>query len=115
MTDKELLKLIGLEDRTINIGLNDEYAQMVLEKRIDAYLKKIDEEKKKQDQINYLKSEHEKFQKKKEFLDTFNDSYVYNKVKNELIKSGFIYQCKFCWGLDVSGQYGKRKKEWNNN
>ena len=47
MTDKELFRAIGLDDRTITIGLNDEYAQMMLEKKIDDYLKKLDEEKKK--------------------------------------------------------------------
>lgn len=38
MSDKELLKLLGLEDRTISIGLDDEYARIVLEKRIEQYL-----------------------------------------------------------------------------
>ena len=56
MSDKELLKLLGLEDRTISIGLDDEYARIVLEKRIDDYLKKLDEEKKKQEQIEFLKA-----------------------------------------------------------
>ena len=32
MTDKELLRAIGFDDRTITIGLNDEYEQMMLEK-----------------------------------------------------------------------------------
>lgn len=32
MIDKELLRAIGLDDRTITIGLDDEYAQMMLEK-----------------------------------------------------------------------------------
>ena len=47
MSDKELLKLLGLEDRTISIGLDDEYARIVLEKKIDDYLKKLDDKKKK--------------------------------------------------------------------
>lgn len=38
------------------------------------------------------------------------DSYVMNKLKNRLIRDGFVYQCKYCWGLDVSGQYGKATK-----
>ena len=46
MSDKELLKALGLDDRTITIGLNDEYAQMMIEKKIDSYLKKLEEEKK---------------------------------------------------------------------
>ena len=33
MTDKELLRAIGLDDRTITIGLDNEYAQMMLEKK----------------------------------------------------------------------------------
>ena len=33
MTDKESLRAIGFDDRTITIGLNDEYAQMMLEKK----------------------------------------------------------------------------------
>ena len=46
MIDKELLRAIGLDDRTITIGLDDEYVQMMLETKIDSYLKKLDEEKK---------------------------------------------------------------------
>ena len=58
MTDKELLRTIGLDDRTITIGLNDEYAQMMLEKKIDSYLKKLDEENKKED-ICEIKNEQQ--------------------------------------------------------
>ncbi len=39
MTDKELLRAIGLDDRTITIGLDNEYAQMMLEKRLIPILK----------------------------------------------------------------------------
>lgn len=55
MTNKELLRAIGFDDRTITIGLDNEYAQMMLEKKIDSYLKKLDEEKKKEDMIEQLK------------------------------------------------------------
>lgn len=61
MSDKEVLKLLGLEDRTISIGLDDEYARIVLEKKIDDYLKKLDDEKKKQEQIEFLKGSHAEF------------------------------------------------------
>ena len=54
MSDKDLLKALGLDDRTITIGLNDEYAQIMIEKKIDSYLKKLDEEKKKEDFIDQL-------------------------------------------------------------
>ena len=52
MNDKELLSALGLYDRTITIGINDEYARIMLEKRIDSYLKKLDEEKKKEDMMS---------------------------------------------------------------
>ena len=58
----------------------------------------------------YLEKQKEEQELKDEFVDKFCDSYVYEKVKNHLIRDGFIYQCKFCWGLDVSGQYAKRNK-----
>ena len=108
MKDKDILKMLGLDDRTITIGLNDEYTQMVLEKKIDDYLKKIDEENKKEKMISYLKEEHEKYIEKEKYLNTFNDSFVYGKIKDKLIRDGFIYRCPFC--LDVSNQYGRCKK-----
>lgn len=55
MLDKELLSTLRLYDRTIIIGLNDEYAQLMLEKKIDFYLKKLAEKKKKEDMIEQLK------------------------------------------------------------
>ena len=41
MSDKELLKALGFDNRTLSITLNDEYTRIVLEKRIDDYLKKV--------------------------------------------------------------------------
>ena len=38
-----------------------------------------------------------------------NDNYVYGKVKNKLIRDGFIYRCPFC--LDVSHEYAKPTKK----
>ena len=64
MTDKDLLRAIGLDGRIITIGLNDEYTQMMLEKKIDSYLKKLDEEKKKEDMIKQLKHGQESFKEK---------------------------------------------------
>ena len=34
MSDKDLLKALGIEDRTITLGLDDEYLQITLEKKI---------------------------------------------------------------------------------
>ena len=110
MSDKDLLKTLGLEDRTITLGLYDEYLQITLEKKIDAYLKKIDEEKKKQEQIDFLKQKYAEHEEKEKFLTMFNDSYVFNKIKNKLIREKFVNDCRYCWGIDVSEQYGKATK-----
>ena len=72
-------------------------------------MKKIDEEQKPKERIDFVKQEHEKFKKKSEFVNTFNDIYVYGKVKNKLIRDGFIYRCPFC--LDVSHEYAKPTKK----
>jgi hypothetical protein len=105
MSDKELLKLLGLEDRTISIGLDDEYARIVLEKRIDDYLKKLDEEKKKQEQIEFLKGSHSEFKEKEKLLEMLLSKHVMNKLVDRLIREGFSYKCPTC--LDVSSQYGR--------
>ena len=110
MKDKDILNMLGLNDRTITLSGNDEYLQLVLEKKIDTYLKKLDGEREKKEMVNMLKKGYEDFKKKDDFVKTFESNYVYNKIRNKLIQDGFVYQCKFCWGLDVSGQYGKRQK-----
>lgn len=107
MNDKELLKLLGINDTTITFGL-DEDIQIAIERKIDNYLKKLDEEKKKEEQINFYKKEYENFKEKKRYIDMFKDTYVYGKIKDTLIRDGFIYRCPFC--LDVSGQYAKYPK-----
>lgn len=111
MKDKDILNMLGLNDRTITLTADDEYLQIVLEKKIDNYLKKLDEEKKKQEQIDFYKKEYENFKEKKKYVDMFKDTYVYGRIKNTLIKDGFIYRCPFF--LDVSHEYMKpiKKKE----
>lgn len=106
--EKDILKSLGLYDTTISFGLDDDI-QIAIERKIDNYLKKIDEEQKRKEQIVFVKQEHEKFKKKSDFVNTFNDNYVYGKVKNKLIRDGFIYRCHFC--LDVSHEYAKPTKK----
>jgi len=108
--EKDILKSLGLYDTTISFGLDDDI-QIAIERKIDNYLKKIDEEQKKKEQIDFVKQEHEKFKKKSEFVNTFNDNYVYGKVKNKLIRDGFIYGCPTCRPLDVSHEYMKPTKK----
>ena len=45
MKDKDILDMLGLNDRTITLSVDDEYLQITLERKIDKYLKKLDEEK----------------------------------------------------------------------
>lgn len=106
MSDKELLKALGLDNRTLSVTLDDEYTRVVLEKRIDDYLKKIDEEKKKQEQIDFLKDSHAEFKEKEKLLDMLLSKHVITKLTDRLIREGFSYRCPTC--LDLSGQYGKR-------
>lgn len=108
--EKDILKSLGLYDTTISFGL-DEDVQIAIEKKIDNYLKKIDEEQKQKERIDFVKQEHENFKKKNEFVNTFNDKYVYGKIKNKLMRDGFIYGCPTCRILDVSHEYMKPIKK----
>ena len=105
MKDKDILDMLGLNDRTITLSVDDEYLQITLERKIDKYLKKLDEEKKRKEQVDYYKNQYEKFKEKNEFVKNFDDRFIYGKLKDKLIRDGFIYRCPFC--LDVSSQYGK--------
>ena len=105
MSDKELLRALGLDDRTITIGLNDEYAQIMLEKKIDSYLKKIEEEKKKEDMIEKLKYGQESFKEKQHLIEMLKSNLVYHTIRDLLIRDGFSYRCPTC--VDLSGQYGR--------
>ena len=40
MKDKDILNMLGLNDRTITLTADDEYLQIILEKKINNYLKK---------------------------------------------------------------------------
>lgn len=113
MSDKDLLKALGLNDRTITLGIDDEYLQITLERKIDKYLKKLDEEKKRKEQVDYYKNQYEKFKEKNEFVKNFDDRFIYGKLKDKLIKDGFIYRCPFC--LDVSSQYGRPLQSYKKN
>jgi len=108
--EKDILKSLGLYDTTISFGL-DEDVQIAIEKKIDNYLKKIDEEQKQKERLDFVKQEHENFKKKNEFVNTFNDKYVYGKIKNKLMRDGFIYGCATCRILDVSHEYMKPIKK----
>ena len=93
MKDKDILNMLGLNDRTITLTADDEYLQIMLEKKIDNYLKKLDEEKKKEEKIDYYKNQYEKFLKKNEFVKNFDDKFVYGKLRDKLIKGECKIKC----------------------
>lgn len=105
MSDKDLLKALGLNDRTITLGIDDEYLQITLEKKIDNYLKKIDDEKKKERQINFFKKGYNDFKEKEHLIEMIESSYVQQRLKNILINMGVSIDCPYC--LDLSKQYGR--------
>ena len=80
MNDKELLKLLGINDTTITFGL-DEDIQIAIERKIDNYLKKLDEEKKKEEQINFYKKEYEKFKVKQDKMIVSEFDKFINETK----------------------------------
>lgn len=92
MTDKDLLKMLGLNDRTITLTLEDEILNTM-----DKYHKE------------HL--EHE--QKKKEFLSLFKECFddlcifMEKDPKKRVPVSCFTCQK----GMDLSKQYGKPKKK----
>ena len=91
MKDKDILNMLGLNDRTITLTADDEYLQIMLEKKIDNYLKKLDEEKKKEEKIDYYKNQYEKFLKKNEFVKNFDDKFVYGKLRDKLITISYYF------------------------
>lgn len=105
MNDKYLLKALGLNNKTISIGLDDEYAQIIIEKKIDDYLKKIDEDKKKENMVDLLQKGHLDFKEKEHLVEMIESKYVSDKIREKLIVMGFSYRCPTC--LDVSSQYGR--------
>lgn len=93
MKDKDILDMLGLNDRTITLTAADEYLQIMLEKKIDNYLKKLDEAKKKEEKIDYYKNQYEKFKKKNDFVKNFDDRFIYGKLRDKLIKRECKIKC----------------------
>lgn len=109
--DNQILKSLGLDSTTITIGL-DEDIQIALEHKIDSYLKKIDEANERKKKVEFYKEAHENFKKKSEFINMFNDTFVYGKIKNKLVTDGFSYRCPYC--LDLSKEYGRPIQKYPN-
>ena len=80
MKDKDILNMLGLNDRTITLNADDEYLQIMLEKKIDNYLKKLDEEKNKNKQI-IIKINMKSFKRKTSLLKTLMISIFITRLK----------------------------------
>lgn len=92
MTDKDLLKMLGLYDRTITLTLEDEI--------IDTMNK-------------FHKDNLEQEKKKKEFLALFKECYddIVKIIEFDSHKR-IAVDCFTCVrGMDLSKQYGKPKKK----
>lgn len=97
MSNKELLKALGFDDRTISVTFDENY-QRIVEIKVDDYLKKIEEEEKRKKYVDFFKQKYEEHQEKEKFIAMFNEPYVFRKIKNKLILEKFVNDCKFCWG-----------------
>ena len=92
MTDKELLKMFGLYDKTITLTVEDEIVDTM---------------------NNHYKEHLEHEQKKKEFIQLFKECYddlcIFMEKDPEHKVAISCYTC--LKGIDLSKQYGKPKKK----
>lgn len=92
MTDKELLKMFGLYDKTITLTVEDDIVDTM---------------------NNHYKEHLEHEEKKKEFIQLFKECYdelcVFMEKDPEHKVAISCYTC--LKGMDLSKQYGKPKKE----
>lgn len=68
MNDKELLKLLGINDTTITLTADDECLQLMLEKKIDNYLKNLMKKKRKKNKLIFIKKNMKILKKRKDIL-----------------------------------------------
>lgn len=97
ISDKDLLKLLGLDNKTISMSIDDEYAQLMIRREIEKYEKEVEREKQ--------KDSHEEYKEKAHLVEMLKSKMVINVIKDIMIKEGFSYRCPTC--LDLSGQYGR--------
>ena len=90
MTDKELLKMFGLYDRSVKLTLEED-----IQKTMNDFVRES--------------KEHE--EKKKEFIKMFIECYD-DIVKIIELDGRIAVECFTCIrGMDLTKQYGKPKKE----
>ena len=105
MSEKDLLKLLDLDKKTISMSIDDEYAQLMIRKEIEKYEKEVEREKQKEELIDKLKTGREDYVEKAHLVEMLKSRMVVSVIKDLMIKEGFSYRCPTC--LDLSGQYGR--------
>lgn len=109
MTEKELLKVLGLDKKmSLEIDLINTMTYKPDKNSLEHDLLKIMGK----DGDQYLKQLKEEENKRKEFIELFNDRYVFEKIKRKLIQEKFIYSCPYC--IDLSNSYGRSIKNYKN-
>ena len=90
MTDKELLKMFGLYDRSVKLTLEEDILKTM---------------------NDFVRESREYEEKRKEFIKMFNDCYddIVKVIQNDRQKR-IAVDCYTCVrGMDLSKQYGKPK------
>lgn len=98
MTDKDIIDLLGLTDRKINVGVSiEDDLQYMIDNGIEKYYEELE---------NYNK-------RKKEFVNMFKECYDDIVKYIELDpKKRIAVNCYTCIkGMDLSKQYGKPQKK----
>lgn len=69
MSNNDLLRLLDLDNKTISLSIDDEYAQLMIRKEIEKYEKEVEREKQKEDLIGKLKDGHEEYKEKAHLVE----------------------------------------------
>lgn len=69
MSNNDLLRLLDLDNKTISLSIDDEYAQLMIRKEIEKYEKEVEREKQKEDLIGKLKDGHEEYKVKAHLVE----------------------------------------------
>ena len=105
MSEKDVLKLLTVDNKTISMSVDDEYAQLMIRKEIEKYEKEVEREKQKEELVGKLKGSHEDYIEKAHLVEMLKSRMVVSVIRDLMIKEGFSYRCPTC--LDLSGQYGR--------
>ena len=110
MTEKELLKMLGLDSKEITLTLDDEYNQIKKKDEIKKLIKEVEEENEKERMISNLKKGYEDFEFKKSIIDVLKSRYGKNELRTIMLELGAPLNCPHCL-YDRAGTYGTYAKQ----